>query len=239
MKNLKNASKRSLAGMVVVGLLSLLLSSCLKDNNTYYVPPAALVTFIQASPGQPPMDLYLDNNRVAHYPVYYTNQVDYFRAFTGKRNVNLYYTGTTNKIFSDTVTLKQDVAYSLFLANTTAHPDLVLLIDSVAKPSTGNASVRFVNLSPDAPAVDFAVKGSAPLVTNKAYKGHSSFIPVPGNVNYSFEVRQKGISTVLATLVDVNLTTGFVYTIYFHGLAAGTTSNDKLAADIVTNAFYY
>ena len=77
------------------------------------------------------------------------------------------------------------------------------------------------------------------MVSNKVYKGHSSFIPVPGNVSYTFEIRQKGTSTVLATLADVNFTTGFVYTIYFHGLAAGTTSDNKLAADIVTNAFYY
>jgi len=100
------------------------------------------------------------------------------------------------------------------------------------------AAIRFVDLSPDATSVDLAVNGTV-MVSHKSYKGFSSFLPVTGNTNYSFEVRQKGTSTVLASLSNVGLNNGGVYTIILTGLASGTTSADELAVYYVTNAQYY
>lgn len=239
MKIYKNSSKRWIARLGAVCLLSLFLSSCLKDTNNYYAPPVAYLSFIQASPDQPPMDFYLNNNKVNWDPLNYGNEIDYIRAYTGTRTANFYNQNSATKIFSDTIHLNANVAYSLFLANTTAHPELVLLTDSLSQPSSGNAGIRFVNVSPDAPAVDLAVQGGSVLVTNKSYKGSSSFLPILGGKSYVFEVRQKGTSTVLATLGSVNLNVGQVYTIWFHGLATPTNATDKLAADIITNAYYY
>jgi hypothetical protein len=235
MKIYKNTLTKRIAGLGVVCMLSVLfLSSCLKNNNDYYAPPVAYLSFIQASPDEPPLDLYLNNNKVN-----YGATIDYFRAYTGTRTVNLYNQGSTTKVFSDTIHLNADVAYSLFLTNTTAHPSLFLLTDSLSKPATGKANVRFVNVSPDAPTVDFAVKDSTALVSNKAFKGFSSFLPIQGSKSYTFEVRQHGTNTVLATLANVTLNSGVVYTIWFHGLAGSANTTDKLSIDIITNAYYY
>lgn len=233
----KNITKKCIAGLCAVCLLSL-LSSCLKSHNDYYAPPVAYVSFIQASPDEPPLDFYLNNNKVNTVPLLYGNGIDYFRAYMGTRIVNFYNQGSTSKIFSDTIHLNTDVAYSLFLANTAAHPEVVLLTDSLSRPPAEKASVRFVNLSPDAPAVDLAVKDSAAFVSNKAFKGYTSFLPVQAK-SYTFEVRQHGTNTVLATLANVNLNSGLVYTIWLHGLAASTSDSDKLSVDMVTNAYYH
>jgi len=238
MKSNKNLLKRSAAIICAVGLLSL-LSSCLKDSSKNYNPPIALVSFFQASPDQPAMDFYLDNNQVNYSPVTYGEGVDYFRAFASKRTVGFYLPTTMNKVFSDTLTFKEGNVYSLFLANKSTSPELVLLNDTISKPASGKASIRFIDLSPDAPAVDVAIKDSAAFVTNKAYKGHSSFVPVTGNKTYTFNVLQKGTSTVLATVSNISLPVGSVSTIIFTGLSAGTTANDKLAIYVVTNAIYY
>jgi hypothetical protein len=239
MKTYKNFTKRWIAELVAVCLLSVLFSSCLKSHNDYYVPPVAYVSFIQASPGEPALDFYLNANKVNLAPLLYGNEIDYFRAYTGTRTVNFYNQGSMSKIISDTIHLNPDVAYSLFLANTAAHPEIVLLTDSISKPASGKASIRFVNVSPDAPAVDLAVKDSTAIVSNKAFKGYSSFLPIQGNNSYTFEVRQQGTATVLATLANVTLNSGLVYTIWFHGLAGSAGTTDKLSADIITNAYYY
>lgn len=240
MKIYKNTPKRSVIKLGVVCLLSVLLSSCLKNNDEIYnPPPAAYVSFIHASPDGPPLDFYLDHNKVNAHPLGYGSYIDYFRAYTGDRVANFYTQGTMTKVASDTIQLKQDTAYSVFLVNTADHPQVLLLTDMVSKPSAGNASIRFVNVSPDAPAVDFAKKDSAAMVSNKSFKGYTAYMPIKGNANYTFEVRQTGTSTVLATLANVKLNSGFVYTIYFHGLSAGTTGYDSLSADIITNAYYY
>lgn len=238
MKTYTSISKRWIAGLSALFTLSL-FSSCLKTTNDYYAPPVAYVSVIQASPNEPPLDFYMNSNKVNLNPIMYGTEIDYFRAYTGTRIANFYYQGTTTKVFSDTIHLNTDVAYSLFLANTATHPEIVLLTDSLSKPPAGAATVRFVNVSPDAPAVDLAVQGSAALISNKAYKGSSPFVPLAANNNYTFQVLQHGTNTVLATLSNVPISSGLVYTIWFHGLVASTTATDKLSADIFTNAYYY
>lgn len=239
MKNSKSTSKRWLASACVVGAISVLMSSCLKDTKVYNTPPAAAVTFIQTSTDLQPLDLYLDNNLVNRYGINYGDNIDYFNAFTGSRKANFFKHGTLDKIFSDTLTLKADLAYSLFLANKGATPEIVVLKDTVVKPATGNSSVRFINLSPDAGSVDLVIKGGATVATNKAYKGVTTFLPLTAAKAYTFEIHQAGTATVLYTLPVFTLNPGFVYTVYFYGLKAGSADNDKLKASIMTNAYFY
>lgn len=231
--------RKWIAGIGAVCMLSF-LSSCLKDNTPAYTPPpAALVSFIQASPGEEPLDLYFNNNKVNHYPLGYGDGLDYFRAYAGKRTVNIYTeNSTTSKLLSDTITLKVDSIYSLFMVNTSSDPQIFLITDSISNPGNGNAGIRFVNVSPDAPAADLVIHGGSVLATNKSFKTNSPFVKIPGDKSYTFDVRQTGTSTVLATLQNINLTSGFVYTIWFHGLAGTSVDSDKLKADIVTNAYY-
>ena len=238
MKTHKNSSKKLLLGICAGCLISFLLTSCLKNTNTVYNPPTGLLSFIQASPDEPPLDFYLNNNRVNQGALYFEDNIDYVSAIAGSRTANFYATGTTTPLLSTPITLAQSTAYSLFLINKSSSPQVLLLTDTLNKPTTGNATVRFVDLSPDAPAVDLAVQGGAVVVPNKLFKGYSSFIPVAAKSNYTFEVRQAGTSTVLATLSNVPLVSGSVYTIWFGGLATPTNSNDKLSANIVTNAYY-
>jgi hypothetical protein len=233
MKNLK----RSVAALGAVCLLSLLLSSCLKSKS-YPNPPIALVSFFQASPDEPLLDLYFNNDKVNWNPISYGTGLDYFNAYAGQRTVNFYTANTMGQLYSDTLTLKANNVYSLFLVNTPAAPAIVVLNDTINRPATNTASIRFVNLSPDAPAVDLALNDTV-QVSNKIYKGASSFIPVTGNKTYTFQVRQKGTTTVLASLSNVFLTPGYVYTIMLTGLSAGTTSADKLSVYYMTNAQYF
>ncbi len=231
--------RKLLSIFTAAGCLSLLLSSCLKQNKSDYPNPnLGLLTFIQASPDQPGVDLYLDANMVNAYPVNYANGINYFQVYTGSRKVNVYASGTQTRIASDTIAINANAAYSLFLANTTTKPELLFLTDSLAKPADGKATIRFINLSPDAPAVDLAIKGGDVIVANKAFKGYSPFLPVAGSSTYTFEVRQAGTSTVLATLSNVSINTGFVYTIWFHGLATPVSTTDKLTASLMNNAYY-
>jgi hypothetical protein len=240
MKFFKSTQKRSLAFVSLICAVCLLLSSCLKENNNAnYNPPAALLTVIQASPDEPQLDAYLDNDKINADPISFGDGISYLRAYTGVRNAIFNNHATMAKIFSDTIRLSQNVAYSLFLANKPTQPEIVLITDSLTRPDIGTATVRFINLSPDAPAVSLAVEGSQVLATNIPYKGHTAFIPVTGNLNYTFEIRQGTTNTVLATLPNVILYTGSVYTIWFGGLAASTNSSDKLTARILTNAIYY
>jgi hypothetical protein len=195
------------------------------------------LTVIQASPDEPSLDFYLNGKQVNQNPLNYLAGIDYFSAFAGQRTANFYNHANMSQILSAPVTLNQNMAYSLFLANTAASPEVVLLSDTLNKPPAGSASIRFVNLSPDAPAVDLAVQGGSVLAANKPFKGYSSFVPLAAK-NYTFEIRKAGSNTVLATLADVVLVNGSVYTVYFHGLVTPANSTDVLSATFITNAIF-
>lgn len=240
MKNVQQIVKRQTGIIGMICLLAVLFSSCLKNHDNDIIPqqPVALVSVIAASPDAPALDFFLDNNRVNTYPLTYGNGLDYFRAYPGKRTAIFYNAGTNTVVKSDTMTLKANNYYSLYLANKVSTPDYLLITDSLKNPGSGMASIRLVNVSTDAPAVDLGIKGGALIASNKSYKGYSSFIPVTGNTAYTLEVRQAGTATVLASLSNITLHTGSVYTVWLHGLASATDQT-RLTADIQNNAYGY
>ena len=235
MKNFKNTPKRLVIGLFAVCLLSVTLSSCLKSHDATPPTPVALLSVIQDSPGQPPLDFTLDGTRVNTNQIIYGGGLDYFRAFVGTRTAAFVKSGAGGVVFSDTLNLKQNFAYTLCLINKAATPGFLKLNDAITQPASGSANLRFVNLSPDANAVDLAVKDGAVLVANKNFKGYSGFASITGKT-YSFEIRQAGTSTVLTTLTNVTINSGYVYTIYLRGLA-GATDATKLTADLIINAY--
>ncbi|MEO6851018.1 MAG: DUF4397 domain-containing protein [Mucilaginibacter sp.] len=239
MKIFRFISKTWVMRLGIGCVLSILLSSCLKTTyNPVIETPAALVTFVQASPDQPPLDLFFDNNKVNFYTLTYGNVINYFRAYKGKRNVHFYAQGTMNQIYGDTINLTPNKFYSLFLANKPGHEEIVLMTDSITQPAYGKAGIRFVNMSPDSPPVSLSIQNSQAIATNVPYKGASSFVPIQGNSNYTVEVRQGTTNTVLTT-TSFNVIAGSVYTVWFHGLTASAAPADKLNTDIYTNAFFY
>jgi hypothetical protein len=235
MKNFKTISKNLVEGISAVCMLSFILSSCLKGSSSNTPsPPVSLLSVIQDSPGQPPLDFSINGTRVNLSALNYGGFLDYFQAYSGQRTFMFSKYGAGITVKSDTATLKQNVAYTLCLVNLPATPQFLLLTDTISQPASGYAALRFVNLSPDATAVDLAVKDGDVFVANKSFKGFSTFKPITGKT-YTFEIRKTGMATILATLSNVTLNSGFVYTVYLRGLA-GATDATKLTADLITNA---
>lgn len=241
MKNLFYVSKRSVMAVAAVGLFGVLtLSSCLKnsDNNATPTQPVALLSVIQAVPDAPAADFYLDNSKVNLTALSYNSRLDYFKAAVGTRNAIFTQTTTDVKLFSDSVSLAANQAYSLFVSNTTASPKFLLLTDTIKQPSSGNASIRFVDVSPDAGDLDLAITGGAVIASHISYNQWTGFVPVGGNQTYTLEVRQAGTTNIVAKLTNASLSTGSVYTVWVHGLVNTTDATKKVAADALLNAYY-
>ena len=240
MKIYTKQSGSFLACICAVGMLMLISSSCSKPSaNTNISTPQAALSFIQACPDEASIDFFINNVKVSPTPITYGQSTGYFAIKSGKTALTIFNDATVKQILSDTVSLNANTIHTVFLTNTVSQPQLLILADSLVAPSGGNASVRFVDVSPDAPAVDLVVKGGATLVLNKSFKGSSTFVPISGNIFYNFEIHKAGTSTVLATLSNVKINAGFVYTIWFHGLANGTTAKgDELSADFMINASF-
>ncbi len=237
MKNYFKAFKRA-AALIGIPAVITLFSSCIKDNTNYVAPPAALVSVFQGSTSLPALDVYFNANQVNWSPVNYGSGLAYVRAYTGLRTFNFYTYGEKGLQFSDTATLKTNNVYSIFLSGTTTKTDFILLNDTINQPAANTANVRFVDLSPDAPAVDLVLNSSVSF-SNINYKGYSTFVPISGDKIYTIQVLQHGTSTVLATLNNVTLNSNLVYTIMLTGLSSGSAvNNNQLTIKYVTNAYF-
>ena len=237
MKNVQHNSRRWAGIVGTMCLLAVTLSSCLKNSNTV-TPDTAALTVINASPDAPALDFYLDANKGNAYAFGYGSGIDYVAAYAGHRTATFTIGGTQTSYKSDTLTLGKNKYYSLFLTNTVGHEQLLLLSDTIARPDGTKAGIRFINLSPDAPAVDLAIKSGDVLVANKSFKGYSKFLPINGTTKYTFEIRQTGTATVLATIENVTLNSNALYTVSLQGLVSATDVK-KLVGRVQTNAQFY
>lgn len=227
----------SLLKSVALGaLLIVLAAGCRQD---YVRPPGYYgnyydisgLLFVNASPDAPGVNLYLNENRVSG--LYgYTDNSNYFNAYSGTRAAHIY-EGGTKKLSSDIV-LKTDRYYSLFLAGRFATPELVLLEDSLKRPASGKTNIRFVNMSLGAPSLDLGLANGTTLVAGRTYKQNSGYIAVDGDTKYTFVIRERGATAVKVTLPETTLAAGRSYTIWVKGAYtdAGLTG---VGAEIMRN----
>lgn len=221
--------------------LALGLTSCNKDDDTDVVEPADIsyVSLYHFSPNAPAIDIFFDNRRVNYNPLRYSNFTSYLNFYSGERNMRVRPANASNVIIDTTLTLMQGQAYSLIYVNPLTSIRALLVKDSLVALAAGQAAVRFIHLSPDAPAVDvirFAENETArPLFGNQAYLQASPFVLVESGVQ-SFEINTAGGVAPVLSVPDVNLLSGGVYTIIARGFATPPPGNNNtLSVQIIMN----
>jgi Domain of unknown function (DUF4397) len=241
MKSIKQNIKRWPVVLGVVCLVALALPSCVKSNhNVTPTKPIAGLAFVDACPDASALDFYLSGQQVNLQPIALGNYFNYFNAYAGNVPAVFYQSGTTTLVAKDTISISANHSYTLFLTNVEAHADFILTKDSVTAPASGTISVRLVNASPNAGAVDLIVKGaSTSIVQNALYKSVSGFMSATVTATDSLQVRQSGTSTILATVPASHFTPGSVYTVWLYGLANASVPAQKLNAGIMQNAYFY
>ena len=239
MKSIKQNIKKWPVILGVVCSVAVVLSSCVKSHDNTPAKPISGLAFVDASADAPALDFYLNGQQINLSPVSPGNFFNYFNTYSGKVPATFYQTATTTLLAKDTITMLANHGYTLFLANVIAHPDFILTADSLSRPTSGAISLRLVNASPDAGAVELAVKGaSTSIISGATYKSVSPFISATVNLTDSLQIRQSGTSAILATVPASHFVNGSVYTVWLYGLANTTTATQKLKAGIMQNGYF-
>lgn len=225
--------KLSASIMAAIALL-LPLTGCDDDNGTTNPPPpgSAKIMAVHASPDAPGVDLLVDNSVVASN-VIFPNNTGYLTVTAGTRNVKVRVAGTSTTVLDANFPVLANTTYSVFAADSAANLDFVALVDDLSTPASGKAHVRFVHLSPNAPAVDVAVQGGAVVFANKAFTEYTAFTPLDAGT-YDLEVRLAGTSTVVLPLPGIILQSGKIYTVFASGFVGGS-GTQALGAQIIAN----
>lgn len=206
--------------------------SCDDDDNPTTPQPQSNVLVVHASPDAPGVDLLVDD-AVAATNLQFPDNTGYLAVDAGTRNVKVNVTGTTTTAIEADLNLAADVDYSVFAVDEVADITALVLQDDLTAPATGNAHVRFVHLSPDAPAVDITLDDGTVVFGNQAFKGSTPFTPLPAGT-YDLQVRVAGTSTVALDLAPITLNEGVIYTVFAKGFLAGT-GEQALGAEIIVN----
>ena len=222
--------------VLAVGLLlaSLAMFTGCGDDASNPMTPAmqARVMAVHASPDAPAVDLLVDNT-VAGSGLAFPDNTGYLTLSAGTHNVKVNVAGTSTTVINADVTLAAGTNYSVFACDSVSQVNALVLTDDLTSPASGKSHVRFVHLSPNAPAVDVAVAGGPVIFPNTAFKGSTAFTPVDAGT-YNLEVRLAGTGTVVLSLNGVALQAGKIYTVFARGFVGGAGAQ-ALGAQIIAN----
>ena len=221
--------------IIVAFILSILFTSCTRKDPTPLIDVSGL-SIVNASPSTEKLDVYVDNTKVtsATTDFIFGSKIDYLKAYSGGRRMTITRKDSTVPLKSELFILEPQFGYSLFIIDRFPDVKLMLLPDNLTKPPKGKATVRFVNLSPDSEPLTLAVAGDPALITNIAFKNHSTAISVDTGDKVNFEVREHLTGNLVASLSDIKIEEEKIYTIYVKGLKT-TTDETKLAVAIYTH----
>ncbi|MEO8233304.1 MAG: DUF4397 domain-containing protein [Ignavibacteriota bacterium] len=222
----------SLFLMLIFGIT--VFTACSNDDEV--MPPAtdskSKVLVTHASPDAPGVDLLVDNV-VAGTNLIFPNSTNYLEVNSGTRNVKVNVTGTSTTAIEANLNLAADKNYSVFAVNNVAMIEAVVVEDNLTSPASGKAHVRFIHLSPNAPAVDITTNTGAVVFGNYVFKQASAFTPLDAGT-YDLQVRLAGTSTVVLDLPGIALTAGKIYTVFAKRLVGGS-GTQSLGAQIIVN----
>ncbi len=149
-----------------------------------------------------------------------------------------------------------NVGYTFFITDLLGRPNtqtaegglrFLQVTDNLSAPRTAtNAKVRFLHLSPDAPAVGvYDALTSAEVFAPRAYRATSAstgatqvnfanFTEIPAGV-YTLDVRANAASAPVLVIPPITFEAGKIYTVYAHGLLNGTSPQALGVSTVVHN----
>lgn len=185
----------------------------------------AMVRVMHASPDAPAVDVYV-NGDVVLTGVPFKAISDYLMLDAGSYDLGIKAAGAAAAdpyvLEAKDVTVDAGKAYTVAATGLLANIAFTILVDN-PKAESGTAKLRVVHFSPDTPAVDVGLKGTAPadaLIKGLEFPKASTYLAVPGDT-YDVEVRPAGTDTVALDLSGTTLANGKNYSVFAVGLLAG------------------
>jgi len=231
------SSKVSSIMLLLFAFISFSLNSCLKDSGPDTGSIVSAITIIHASPNSPAFDFVLDNQRIldpSGPEFVYGKKIPYFRAFSGSRLARIYEKNNfISPLHEVELKLISGIYYSLFIGGTKESLTSLLIEDDLTKPLDGKAKIRFVNLSPDAQALDFDISTSTTLASNKKFNEYTSFQELEAGIYNATIKSHNGNSINLP--VDLELEDGKIYTIWAKGFINTDIEEEKFGYETLTH----
>jgi len=228
----KSAKKHLIAlALVMLGMMG--LQSCKKDEAPVS-QDLAYLSVVNTSPTSATYNFYLNDakaNGTSALP--FEGSVAYFPVNAGDYNAKFTTASNTESVITKKISIAREQVYTLFLIDKGDKLDYLLNTDDLSK-TTEKAFIRFINLSPDAGALDLAIKGGATIVGDKAYKAVSTFVEIDPKA-YEFSIKDKGAADAKFSLASMDIAKGKYYTVIATGLVVPGADGRAFGGKVITN----
>lgn len=180
----------------------------------------AQVRFFHASPDTPGVDIYIDGKKAAE-DVDFEGISEYFPLTPGRHRVQVFpYAKQVGALIDTTFNAKPNQAYTVAVGGSFKDVRPVIIEDEPKRAKPGFARVKFVNLSPNAPAFDVTLPSGKVLIGHLTFKEKSPYLQVsPGRRD--LELRLAGKKDIVLRLPKMRFDADVTYTLYVVGLAGG------------------
>lgn len=177
----------------------------------------AYVSVMHAVPDAPNVDVYA-NDKLIVSNLAYGKYTEYLKVPAGTYQISIYAAGTkTNPVITRMVMLSQEEIFTVIAAGTLKTINLFAIQDADVAKVAGKALVRFLHLSPNAPAVDITLPDGTMVFQNVSFGNMTEYIPLDDKI-YTVQVRVASTDTVVLTVPRVDIRNNNYYSIYAIGL---------------------
>ncbi|MGQ9649514.1 MAG: DUF4397 domain-containing protein [Phycisphaerae bacterium] len=189
----------------------------------------ARLRVVHASPDAPAVDVCA-NGAVAFSNAVFADATAYASVPAGTYAVRVVPTGAgcdSAGVIDASLPLAKNTDTTVVALNTLSEIEPLVLADDNAAPAAGNAKVRFIHASPDAPTVDITLPDGTALFDDVSFKENAGYLEV-GAGTVTLQVRDESGASIILSVGPITLESGKVYTIYAVGFASGSPSLDAL-----------
>lgn len=182
---------------------------------------------INAAPTLGTYNVYLNGSVLNSAALPFAGSTAYLAQNAASYSLKFTYENAAESLLTKTITLNSSTYQSFYLINKPNALDILAVTDDLGVPSTDKAYVRFINLSPDAPAFDLAkTSATTSLTTNKTFKTASGFIAVdPGT--FTLDLKETSTGIVKAISESTTFLAGYHYDVIAGGLVNPANDTER------------
>ncbi|PYG87276.1 uncharacterized protein DUF4397 [Ruminiclostridium sufflavum DSM 19573] len=181
------------------------------------MPGVSYIRIFHAAPGAPEVDVYANGKQVAKRLVY-GQFTDYMSVSAGMYTIEAFPVGLKDSpVLSVRIPILEKKVYTLAVIGILPRIGILPVEDEYQALSPNRVNIRFINLSPNAPALDLALRSGMRLFTDIGYTEASQYMSLlPGN--YNMVVKPTEVDTAVVNLPNVRLLPKRNLTFYVLGM---------------------
>lgn len=175
------------------------------------------VRFLHTSTDSPDVDIYINGKmQVKRLPFRVAS--NYLALKPGKHHIDIYPTGNSvDSVLNKRITVEPGRSYTLAIIDSVKKMRLLAYLNQPEVPPN-ESKIRFLHLSSDTGALDFAVKNRDVVFPNVSYKQATDYLGImPMTVD--LEVREAGTKNVVLSMPKAQFRPNETYTIVLIGLS--------------------